>query len=65
MSGVNGQPSVVYTAKIPADLATGQEITLDFEGTGSLTGEDGKINKSTENLTTAKKIVKAVTVKLN
>lgn len=65
MSGVNGQPSVVYTAKIPAALAAGQEITLDFEGTGSLTGEDGKINKSTENLTTAKKIVKAVTVKLN
>ncbi|EID86061.1 putative periplasmic protein (DUF2271) [Treponema sp. JC4] len=64
-SGVNGQPSVVYTAKIPAELAPGQEITLEFEGTGSLTGEDGKINKSTENLTTAKKIVKAVTVKLN
>ena len=35
-SGVNGQPSVVYTAKIPADLAAGQEITLEFEGTGSL-----------------------------
>ena len=63
-SGVNGQPSVVYTAKIPADLATGQEITLEFEGTGSLSGENGEINKKAENLTTAKKIVKAVTVQL-
>ena len=61
-SGVNGQPSVVYTAKIPADLAAGQEITLEFEGTGSLSGENGEINKRAENLTTAKKIVKAVTV---
>ena len=65
MSGVNGQPSVVYCSKIPADLAAGQEITLEFEGTGSLSGENGEINKSTKNLTTAKKIVKAVTVKLN
>ena len=63
-SGVNGQPSVVYTAKIPADLAAGQEITLEFEGTGSLSGENGEINKRAENLTTAKKIVKAVTVQL-
>ena len=61
-SGVNGQPSVVYSAKIPADLATGHEITLEFEGTGSLTGEEGSIHKDTKNLTTAKKIVKAVTV---
>lgn len=61
-SGVNGQPSVVYSAKIPADLATGQEITLEFEGTGSLTGEESSIHKDTKNLTTAKKIVKAVTV---
>lgn len=63
-SGVNGQPSVVYSSKIPADLAAGQEITLDFTGTGSLTGEDSAISKNTQNLTTAKKIVKAVTVKL-
>ena len=64
-SGVNGQPSVVYTAKIPADLAAGQEITLEFEGTGSLSGENGEINKRAENLTTAKKIVKSVTVRAN
>lgn len=61
-SGVNGQPSVVYSAKIPANLTTGQEISLDFAGTGSLTGEDSAISKNTQNLTTAKEIVKAVTV---
>ena len=64
-SGVNGQPSVVYSSKIPADLAAGQEITLEFEGTGSLSGENGEINKRAENLTTAKKIVKSVTVRAN
>ena len=64
-SGVNGQPSVVYSSKIPADLAAGQEITLDFAGTGSLTGQDGAISKNTQNLTTAKEIVKSVTVRAN
>ncbi|WP_431725057.1 DUF2271 domain-containing protein [Treponema socranskii] len=38
-SGVNGQPSVVYEAKIPAD-ASG-EIELTLSGTGS---EDGSEN---------------------
>ena len=64
-SGVNGQPSVVYSSKIPADLAAGQEITLDFAGTGSLTGQDSAISKNTQNLTTAKEIVKSVTVRAN
>lgn len=64
-SGVNGQPSVVYSAKIPANLTAGQEISLDFAGTGSLTGGDGSISKNTQNLTTAKEIVKSVSVRAN
>lgn len=64
-SGVNGQPSVVYSAKIPANLTAGQEISLDFAGSGSLTGGDGSISKNTQNLTTAKEIVKSVTVRAN
>lgn len=64
-SGVNGQPSVVYSAKIPANLTAGQEITLDFAGTGSLTGGDGSISKNTQNLTTAKEIVNSVTIRAN
>lgn len=64
-SGVNGQPSVVYSAKIPANLTAGQEISLDFAGTGSLTGGDGSISKNTQNLTTAKEIVNSITVRAN
>lgn len=64
-SGVNGQPSVVYSAKIPANLTASQEISLDFAGSGSLTGGDGSISKNTQNLTTAKEIVKSVTVRAN
>lgn len=64
-SGVNGQPSVVYSAKIPANLTAGQEITLDFAGTGSLTGGDGGISKNTQNLTSAREIVNSITVRAN
>lgn len=61
-SGVNGQPSVVYEAKIPADDADG-EIRLSLAGTGSEKGADGKIYGDTSNLTTAKNIVETITVK--
>ena len=61
-SGVNGQPSVVYSAKIPANLTAGQEISLDFAGTGSLTGHDGAISKNTEGLTSAVEIVKNISL---
>lgn len=62
-SGVNGQPSVVYVGKIPSDLASGEEIRLEFAGCGSLDGSSGNIE--TENisrLTTAVSIVKTVAV---
>lgn len=61
-SGVNGQPSVVYSSKIPANLTAGQEISLDFAGTGSLTGQDGAISKNTEGLTSAVEIVKNISL---
>ena len=60
-SGVNGQPSVVYEAKIPAD-ADG-EIRLSLAGTGSENGADGKIYEDVSNLTTAKNIVEKIIVK--
>ena len=59
-SGVNGQPSVIYEAKI--DKNSG-ELVLNFSGTGSLDGTDGNIHKDTKGLTTAKSIVKEVKVK--
>lgn len=65
-SGVNGQPSVVYEAKIPADGdldGPNKEITLSLAGTGSENGADGKIYGDISNLTTAKNIVETITVK--
>ncbi len=63
-SGVNGQPSVIYSAKIPADFNNeSDEIKLSFEGTGSIDGSDGKVNSDVSNLTTATEIVKLIAVK--
>ncbi len=63
-SGVNGQPSVVYSTEISAsDLANSNgRITMEFYGTGSPDGTDGKIHDSAEKLTTAKSIVKNIEV---
>jgi len=62
-SGVNGQPSVVYEAVIPADFnKDSEEIRLTFAGTGALDGGDGLVHKDTEGLTTAQTIVKLVAV---
>ena len=63
-SGVNGQPSVVFTAVIPADFSDG-EILLKLSGTGAIDGSDGSIHPVPAELTTARKIVKAVAVKAN
>ena len=62
-SGVNGQPSVVYSALISLDKLSSDEVRLEFAGTGSLDGKDGNIHKNTNGLTTAKEIVKLVAVK--
>ena len=63
-SGVNGQPSVLYCAKIPADFGSSDgELLLSLSGTGSVDGSDGFLHPDTSNLTTAKKIVQAVIVK--
>ena len=62
-SGVNGQPSVIYEATVPADFnKSSEEICLAFAGTGALDGSDGLIHKNTEGLTTAQTIVKLVAV---
>jgi len=64
-SGVNGQPSVIYEAKIPADGNSDgpdKEITLSLAGTGSEKGADGKIYGDISNLTTAKNIVEKIIV---
>ncbi len=63
-SGVNGQPSVVYSTEVSvsdSDNYNGR-ITMEFCGTGSPDGTDGKIHDFTEKLTTAKSIVKNIEV---
>ncbi|WP_288601047.1 DUF2271 domain-containing protein [uncultured Treponema sp.] len=62
-SGVNGQPSCVYsgTLTVPQKKDKVSEIKLQLCGTGSLDGTDGDINKSDlPKLTTAGKIVKNI-----
>ena len=61
-AGVNGQPSVVYAAKLSDELLNNGEIQLTLTGTGSLDGSNGHIAPDVENLTTAKEIVQAITV---
>ena len=62
-SGVNGQPSVVYSAEIPQGFCKDSgEIKLVFSGCGSIDGSDGRLHTDTSKLTTAKSIVKLVAV---
>ncbi len=63
-SGVNGQPSVVYSTALSASALANSNgrITMEFCGTGSQDGTDGKIHDSAEKLTTAKSIVKNIEV---
>ena len=60
-SGVNGQPSVIYGAK--TGMNDTKEVNLEFLGTGSLDGSDGKVHPNAQGITTAKSIVKEITVK--
>lgn len=56
-SGVNGQPSVIYTGLITPD-GSEQEVTLTFAGTGSVDGSDGMIHTEfSDKITTAKNII--------
>lgn len=62
-SGVNGQPSVIYEAVIPAGFnKSSDEIRLAFSGTGSPDGSDGLLHKDTAGLTSALTIVQLVAV---
>lgn len=58
-SRINGQPSVVYEAKIPQGIDG--EIRLLLAGCGSPNGTEGKIAGDISKLTTAKHIVKKIT----
>lgn len=59
-SGVNGQPSLVYQASLPAGQK--DEVTLELAGSGSLDGSDGGIHKNVAGIDSAKTIVKIINV---
>ncbi len=58
-SGVNGQPSVVYSALLPANFS--DEIKLNLTGCGSVDGSDGAIQQISH-LTTALELVDCIAV---
>ena len=63
-SGANGQTSVIYSTKIPADFNNESGvIQLSFEGCGSIDESDGMIHLYVSKLTTATEIVKLIAIK--
>ena len=62
-SGVNGQPSLVYQAILPAGQK--EEVALELLGSGSIDGSDGSVYKNVGGIDSAKTIVKAVNVTFN
>ena len=59
-SGVNGQPSLVYQATLPAGHKG--ELALELVGSGSIDGADGDIHKNVAGIDSAKTIVKMINV---
>ena len=62
-SGVNGQPSLVYQALLPAGQK--DEFALELAGSGSVNGSSGDVYKNVGGIDSAKTIVKAVNVTFN
>ena len=59
-SGVNGQPSIVYSARFVA--GKNSTVQLVPVGTGSIDGSDGTLRPGLEGLTTALTLVESVTL---
>ena len=57
-SGVNGQPSLVYQALIPAGQK--KEVTFELIGSGSPDGSDGDVHKNVAGIDSAKTIVRTI-----
>lgn len=62
-SGVNGQPSLVYQALLPAGQK--DEVALELAGSGSVNGSSGDVYKNVGGIDSAKTIVRAVNVTFN
>jgi hypothetical protein len=69
-SGVNGQPSVIYTATICADATLSSDtpssgVLFCPAGTGSVNGSDGNIHDQLNTLTTGLTIIESATAHWN
>lgn len=62
-SGVNGQPSLVYQAVVPAGQK--EELTFELIGSGSPDGSDGTIHKNVAGIDSAKTIVRIINATFN
>lgn len=62
-SGVNGQPSLVYQALLPAGQK--EEVALELLGSGSVNGSNGDIYKNVGGIDSAKTIVRIINVTFN
>ena len=62
-SGVNGQPSLVYQALVPAGQK--EELTFELIGSGSPDGSDGSVHKNAAGIDSAKTIVRIINVTFN
>lgn len=60
-SGVNGQPSLIYSAEV--DFSNKKTYNLKLVGCGSVGKSDPLINRDLSKITTAKEIIKKVMVK--
>ncbi len=61
-SGVNGQPSLVYQALLPAGQK--EEVALELVGSGSIDGSDGSVHKNVAGIDSAKTIVRNINVSI-
>ncbi len=62
-TGVNGQPSIVFSSNIPAGYLG--DLELNMVGTGAVDGNDGKIHDESTNLTSAKDIINSIMARVS
>ena len=61
-SGVNGQPSLIYAGD--CHTSGNAPIKLEIYGCGSLTGQNGEIDRDLSKITTAKEIASEISIKI-
>ena len=60
-SGVNGQPSIVYSASLDLD-SFDRTVIMSPKGTGDVSGRSGRVRTSLEGITTAASIIESIVI---